>query len=66
MELQKMLQECFGVKDLDNILHNRIIMLGVIPAVFQQCYGINVIFNFTEEIFTSARYGISGTLFNIT
>lgn len=42
-----------------------IIMLGIILAVFQQWCGINVIFNYAEEIFSAAGYGISGTLFNI-
>jgi sugar porter (SP) family MFS transporter len=42
-----------------------IIILGVILAVFQQWCGINVIFNYAEEVFKAAGYGISGTLFNI-
>jgi len=42
-----------------------IIILGIILAVFQQWCGINVIFNYAEELFSAAGYGISGTLFNI-
>lgn len=42
-----------------------VISLGIILAVFQQWCGINVIFNYAEEIFSAAGYGISGTLFNI-
>jgi sugar porter (SP) family MFS transporter len=42
-----------------------IITLGIILAVFQQWCGINVIFNYAEEIFSAAGYGISSTLFNI-
>lgn len=42
-----------------------IIILGVILAVFQQWCGINVIFNYAEEVFKAAGYGISSTLFNI-
>jgi sugar porter (SP) family MFS transporter len=42
-----------------------IMTLGIILAVFQQWCGINVIFNYAEEIFSAAGYGISGTLFNI-
>lgn len=42
-----------------------IITLGVLLAVFQQWCGINVIFNYAEEIFSAAGYGISSTLFNI-
>jgi sugar porter (SP) family MFS transporter len=42
-----------------------VIILGIILAVFQQWCGINVIFNYAEEVFAAAGYGISGTLFNI-
>jgi sugar porter (SP) family MFS transporter len=42
-----------------------IITLGIVLAVFQQWCGINVIFNYAEEVFSAAGYGISGTLFNI-
>ena len=41
------------------------IILGIVLAVFQQWCGINVIFNYAEEVFAAAGYGISGTLFNI-
>ena len=42
-----------------------IMILGIVLAVFQQWCGINVIFNYAEEIFTAAGYGITGALFNI-
>lgn len=42
-----------------------IMILGIVLAVFQQWCGINVIFNYAEEIFSAAGYGISSTLFNI-
>jgi hypothetical protein len=42
-----------------------VITLGIVLAVFQQWCGINVIFNYAEEVFAAAGYGISGTLFNI-
>jgi predicted MFS family arabinose efflux permease len=42
-----------------------IMILGIVLAVFQQWCGINVIFNYAEEILKAAGYGISGTLFNI-
>jgi sugar porter (SP) family MFS transporter len=41
------------------------IMLGVVLAVFQQWCGINVIFNYAEEIFRAAGYDISSVLKNI-
>ncbi len=39
--------------------------VGVVLAVFQQWCGINVIFNYADEIFTSAGYAVSDILFNI-
>ena len=44
---------------------NRCLLLGVVLAVFQQWCGINVIFNYAEEIFKNAGYGISDALANI-
>ena len=43
----------------------RIVLLGVFLAVFQQWCGINVIFNYAQEVFAAAGYGVSGILFNI-
>lgn len=42
-----------------------VLILGIVLAVFQQWCGINVIFNYAEEIFTSAGYSVSDMLFNI-
>ena len=43
----------------------KIIGLGVFIAVFQQWCGINVIFNYAEEVFKAAGYDVSGMMFNI-
>jgi SP family sugar porter-like MFS transporter len=43
----------------------RILVTGIILAVLQQWSGINVIFNYAEEIFREAGYGVSSILFNI-
>jgi MFS transporter, SP family, xylose:H+ symportor len=43
----------------------RVLWLGVVLAVFQQWCGINVIFNYAEEIFRAAGYDISSVLQNI-
>ena len=43
----------------------KVLLLGVILAVFQQWCGINVIFNYAEEIFRAAGYDISTVLKNI-
>lgn len=42
-----------------------LLVLGIILAIFQQWCGINVIFNYAEEIFTSAGYSVGDMLFNI-
>ncbi|MGE4587515.1 MAG: sugar porter family MFS transporter [Mangrovibacterium sp.] len=42
-----------------------ILLVGFVLAVFQQWCGINVIFNYAEEIFTSAGYSVGNMLFNI-
>jgi MFS family permease len=42
-----------------------VITLGVVLAVFQQWCGINVIFNYAEDIFRDAGYDISAVLKNI-
>lgn len=43
----------------------RVLVLGVALAVLQQWCGINVIFNYAQEIFASAGYQVSDILFNI-
>ncbi len=43
----------------------RILFLGIALAVFQQWCGINVIFNYAEDVFAAAGYTVSSTLFNI-
>lgn len=43
----------------------KVLLLGVILAVFQQWCGINVIFNYAEEIFHAAGYDISSVLSKI-
>jgi sugar porter (SP) family MFS transporter len=43
----------------------KIVLIGCALAVLQQWCGINVIFNYAEEIFKGAGYDISGVLKNI-
>ena len=43
----------------------KILLLGVVLAAFQQWCGINVVFNYAQEIFSAAGYGVSDILFNI-
>ena len=43
----------------------KVLLLGVTLAVLQQWCGINVIFDYAQEIFAAAGYQASGILFNI-
>ena len=43
----------------------RVLGLGITLAVLQQWCGINVIFNYAEEVFSAAGYTVSDILFNI-
>jgi sugar porter (SP) family MFS transporter len=52
-------------RDLLDPRMRKVLMLGVVLAVLQQWCGINVIFNYAEEIFKAAGYDISSVLKNI-
>jgi len=43
----------------------KVLLIGIVLAAFQQWSGINVIFNYAEEVFKAAGYGVSDILFNI-
>jgi sugar porter (SP) family MFS transporter len=42
-----------------------ILVVGITLAVLQQWCGINVIFNYAQEVFSAAGFELSGILFNI-
>lgn len=43
----------------------KLVFTGIIFAFLQQWCGINVVFSYAEEVFSSAGYGVSDALFNI-
>jgi SP family arabinose:H+ symporter-like MFS transporter len=43
----------------------KLLILGIVLAILQQWCGINVIFNYAQEVFASAGYSVSDILFNI-
>ena len=43
----------------------KVLLIGIALAVLQQWSGINVIFNYAEEIYRGAGYGVNDILFNI-
>ena len=57
--------EKVNLKALMNPRYKLVLIIGVVLAVFQQWCGINIIFNYADEIFKAAGYGVSDTLFNI-
>ena len=42
-----------------------VLWVGIVLAAFQQWCGINVVFDYAEEVFSAAGYGISDILLNI-
>jgi len=52
-------------KSIFNKKYASVLFLGFFLAVYQQWSGINTVFNYADEIFTSAGYGVSDMLFNI-
>lgn len=54
-----------GFKSLLQPAMLKILLIGVVMAVLQQWCGINVIFNYAQEIFMAAGYGVSDVLMNI-
>jgi SP family sugar porter-like MFS transporter len=43
----------------------RALLVGIVLAVLQQWCGINVIFNYAQEVFSAAGYGLSSIMINI-
>ncbi|WP_455584261.1 sugar porter family MFS transporter [Bacteroides sp.] len=54
-----------GFKLLLRPAMRKVLVIGVVMAVLQQWCGINVIFNYAQEIFMAAGYGVSDVLMNI-
>ncbi len=53
------------LKDLLAIKVRPVLVIGIVLAVFQQWCGINVVFNYAEEVFSAAGFGVTDVLFNI-
>lgn len=45
--------------------YSKVLLIGVVIAMFQQWCGTNVIFNYAQEIFASAGYDVDNTFINI-
>lgn len=54
-----------GLKELMQPKYAKVLLLGIIIAVFQQWCGTNVIFNYAQEIFIGAGFDVDGMFINI-
>ena len=54
-----------GLRELFQNKYSRILLLGLVIAVFQQWCGTNVIFNYAQEIFVGAGFDVDGMFINI-
>ena len=54
-----------GLRELFTPRYSRVLLLGLIIAVFQQWCGTNVIFNYAQEIFVDAGFNVDGMFINI-
>jgi len=54
-----------GLRELFQHKYGRVLLLGLVIAVFQQWCGTNVIFNYAQEIFVSAGFDVDGMFINI-
>ena len=54
-----------GLKELCQYKYGKVLLLGLVIAVFQQWCGTNVIFNYAQEIFTGASYDVDGMFIDI-
>ena len=54
-----------GRRELTQAKYGRVLLLGLVIAVFQQWCGTNVIFNYAQEIFVGAGFDVDGMFINI-
>ena len=54
-----------GLKELLQSKYGKVLLLGLVIAVFQQWCGTNVIFSYAQEIFTGAGYDVDGMFIDI-
>ena len=54
-----------GLRELFQSKYSRVLLLGLVIAVFQQWCGTNFIFNYAQEIFVGAGFDVDGMFINI-
>ena len=56
---------CSQLSILTSKKYSKVLLLGLVIAVFQQWCGTNVIFNYAQEIFVGAGFDVDGMFINI-
>ena len=64
-KIEKWESEKAGLGELFQNKYGRVLLLGLVIAVFQQWCGTNVIFNYAQEIFVGAGFDVDGMFINI-
>lgn len=67
-QIRESLQEVSSKVSLKALLDKKVALvlwIGIVLAAFQQWCGINVIFNYAEEVFTAAGYSVNDMFINI-
>lgn len=54
-----------GWKELFSSTGRKVLAIGCVLAILQQWSGINILFNYAQEVYRTAGYGVSEILFNI-
>jgi MFS transporter, SP family, xylose:H+ symportor len=54
-----------GWRELFSSPGRKLLAVGAVLAILQQWSGINILFNYAQEVYRSAGYGVSEILFNI-
>jgi len=57
--------ESSGWRELLSAHGRKLLAIGAALAILQQWSGINILFNYAQEVYRSAGYGVSEILFNI-
>jgi len=61
----KVIKQEAGLSELFQHKYGKVLLLGLVVAVFQQWCGTNVIFNYAQEIFVGAGFDVDGMFINI-
>lgn len=57
--------EAAGWREFRRNPGRKLLLIGATLAILQQWSGINILFNYAEEVYRSAGYGVNDILFNI-